>query len=168
MEVGLLLDDPNNLLEKLDINPGSTETQRKLQQRLASNNCWEGISLLVLGVHAGPSCTLDAACSPVNNLSVGNLLKNISITELKRFGVDLAVCLLKSGASCEDIEQRMEEPVIHVGLKVALDTGMSKSVSVIYKELYFTNTTITYSLRREEPFFSKSRFTWNKVAQIQP
>lgn len=130
MEVGLLLDDPNNLLEKLDINPGSTETQRKLQQRLASNNCWEGISLLVLGVHAGPPCTLDAACSPVDNLSVGNLLKNISITELKRFGVDLAVCLLKSGASYEDIEQKMKEPVIHVGLKVALDTGVSKFTSL--------------------------------------
>lgn len=81
----------------------------------------------MMGVHAGPPSTLDASAAscPVDNLSVGNLLKNITIAELKRFGVDLAICLLRSGASYEDIEKKMEKPVIHVGLKVALETGVS-------------------------------------------
>lgn len=90
-----------------------------------------------MGDHAGPPSTLDASAAscPVDSLSVGNLLNNITIPELKRFGVDLAICLLRSGASYEDIEEKMEKPVIHVGLKVALDTGVSKFTRYFYKYL---------------------------------
>nr|XP_034304939.1 uncharacterized protein LOC105330431 [Crassostrea gigas]XP_034304942.1 uncharacterized protein LOC105330431 [Crassostrea gigas]XP_034304948.1 uncharacterized protein LOC105330431 [Crassostrea gigas]XP_034304950.1 uncharacterized protein LOC105330431 [Crassostrea gigas] len=135
--------DPKNLLENSEILTGSIQTQRKLLQRLASNNCWEGVSLLVMGVHAGPPSTLDASAAscPVDGLSVGNLLNNITITELKRFGVDLAICLLRSGASYEDIEQKMEKPVIHVGLKVALDTGNISLIKLMFSQYLKTPET---------------------------
>jgi hypothetical protein len=117
--------DPRHLLEQCEIHPGSIQNQRKLLQRLANNNCWEGVSLLVQGIHAGPPSTLDASAAscPVDNLSVGTLLLNTSTADQRRYGVDLAICLLKSGASYQDIEQKMGKPVLHVGLTVALNTG---------------------------------------------
>lgn len=122
------------MLERSEIHPGPIPTQKKLLQRLASINCWEGISLLVTGVHAGPPSSLDASATscPVDNLSVGTMLQNTPTPQLVRFGVDLAVCLLKSGASYEDIEQKMKKPVIHVGLRVALDTGKQTCGFVIW------------------------------------
>ncbi|XP_061181485.1 TPR and ankyrin repeat-containing protein 1-like [Saccostrea echinata] len=128
--------DPNHVLEAAEIHPGSIQNQRKLLQRLANNNCWEGISLLVLGVHAGPPSSLDAAAAscPVDNLSVGTLLKTTPTSDLKRFGVELAICLLKSGASYEDIEQKMGKPVIHVGLTVALDTGNIHLIKLMFSQ----------------------------------
>lgn len=128
LEFYINADDPRHLLETNDIHPGSIQNQRKLLQRLANNNCWEGVSLLVLGIHAGPPSSLDASAAscPVDNLSVGTLLRSTSAADLKRFGIDLAICLLKSGASYEDVEKKMGIPVIHVGLRVALDTGKAE------------------------------------------
>ncbi|XP_062597185.1 TPR and ankyrin repeat-containing protein 1-like [Saccostrea cucullata] len=135
-----LRNDPNRVLETTEIHAGSIQNQRKLLQRLASNNCWEGVSLLVLGVHAGPPSSLDSAAAscPVDNLSVGTLLKTTPTPDLKRFGVELAICLLKSGASYEDIEQKMGKPVIHVGLTVALDTGNIDLIKLMFSQYLTT------------------------------
>lgn len=107
----------------LDI--GSIETQRNVIQRLVDINFWEGVSLLVTGIHKGPASKLDnsaSSCSAVG-VPVGRLLGNISKNDKQRFGVQLAQALLENGATIQEIEKSMEMPILHVGLKVAMETG---------------------------------------------
>ncbi|KAK3609568.1 hypothetical protein CHS0354_019581 [Potamilus streckersoni] len=94
-------------------------------QKLANTNSWEGVCLLVLGIHNGPSSLLDgiAAGCTFNKISVGNLLTNISNSEMNDWGSKLAVHMLKNGASSEEIGVQLKKPPVHVGIDVALRTG---------------------------------------------
>ncbi|XP_056000419.1 uncharacterized protein LOC125653487 isoform X3 [Ostrea edulis] len=117
----------------LDI--GSIETQRNVIQRLVDINFWEGVSLLVTGIHKGPASKLDksaSSCSAVG-VPVGRLLGNISKNDKQRFGVQLAQALLENGATIQEIEKSMEMPILHVGLKVAMETGNNALLKWLFK-----------------------------------
>ncbi|KAL3888661.1 hypothetical protein ACJMK2_001026 [Sinanodonta woodiana] len=94
-------------------------------QKLANTNNWDGVRLMVLGIHDGPSSLLDgiAARCTFEKVSVGSLLSSLSISELNAWGSKLAVHLLKNGASSEEIGVLLKKPPVHVGIDVALRTG---------------------------------------------
>ncbi|XP_062604973.1 uncharacterized protein LOC134266763 [Saccostrea cucullata] len=126
------------LLANLEHNIESlgAEVQEKILQRLASSQQWEGISLLVTGVHRGPESFLDYSFTNVSaeKISVGCLLKDLSITDLKGYGMQLAAALLKNGASYQDIELKWGSPVLHVVLVKTLETGNEELMKLILRK----------------------------------
>lgn len=121
----ILQDDCASLLASQELDPGSPEEQSVLLKILADRRCWEGVSLLVTGVHTGIKSSLDFSSPncPARDISVGILLKDLSENELKRNGIQLAVALLKNGALFSNIEIIWNSPVLHVVILKTLETG---------------------------------------------
>lgn len=121
----ILQDDCASLLASQELDPGSPEEQSVLLKILADRRCWEGVSLLVTGVHKGIKSSLDFSSPncPARDISVGILLKDLSDNELKRNGIQLAVALLKNGALFSNIEIIWNSPVLHVVILKTLETG---------------------------------------------
>jgi len=45
---------------------------------------------------------------------------------MRTWGSQLAIALIKNGASVQDIEDNLSMPLVHIGLTVALVTGKCK------------------------------------------
>lgn len=113
------------LAEHQELHAGSETDQRIILQQLAFTKSWEGVSLLVTGNHCGPRSSLDFSIPncPANDMWVGCLLMDLSVNDLRRYGMQLAVALLKNGADFGDIERTWRTPVIHVVITKTLETG---------------------------------------------
>ncbi|XP_062566534.1 uncharacterized protein LOC134228857, partial [Saccostrea cucullata] len=126
------------LAEHEELNPESLETdaQEKLLQGLASSHHWEGVSLLITGEHRGPKSSLDFSIPNVSakHVSIACLFEDLSISDLKRYGMRLAVALLKNGSPYQDIEEVFGIPAFHVVLIKTLETGYDGLI-----ELFFRN-----------------------------
>lgn len=126
MTDGCITEDCETLLaEHQELHAGSEQDQRTLLQQLAVTKCWEGVSLLVTGNHCGPRSPLDFSIPncPANGMWVGCLLMDLSVNDLSRYGMQLAVALLENGADFDEIERTWRTPVIHVVITKTLETG---------------------------------------------
>lgn len=134
--------DCDRLLEEhQELNPGPPEVQELLLQQLANRQCWEGVSLLVTGEHAGPRSSLDFStpnCS-ATKLSVGSLLQDLSTRDLRRYGMHLALALIKNGAPIQDIERKWGIPVLHVVSIKTLETGTVYCNHIIVKKFIWND-----------------------------
>ncbi|XP_062596607.1 uncharacterized protein LOC134258063 [Saccostrea cucullata] len=113
----------------------SIDTQKIVIQKLCDMDCWEGVSLLVVGIHSGPKSDFDKmlAEGSTTNVPVGKLLKNSSRKNLRTFGLQLAVALLDNGAPVLQLEQEMGKPMIHIGLKMYLETDKDTLLEWFFK-----------------------------------
>ncbi|XP_061186259.1 uncharacterized protein LOC133194291 [Saccostrea echinata] len=114
----------DTLKQYTHLTAGSVELQTAVVQKLAEENCWEGVSLLVTGIHDGPVSSLDKSASncSAQKVPVGKLLGDVSTESLKHYGIELAKVLLENGASVQGIEKYLKIPIVHVGVKIALET----------------------------------------------
>ncbi|KAL3888629.1 hypothetical protein ACJMK2_000994 [Sinanodonta woodiana] len=105
--------------------PDDLKVLSRTVQMLANVNNWEGVNLLVFGVHDGPCSVLDGAAKgcTFELISVGSFLINAYDSEMDEWRIKLAVHMLKNGASIEEIGVRLKKPPVHVGIDVALKTG---------------------------------------------
>ncbi|KAL3888631.1 hypothetical protein ACJMK2_000996 [Sinanodonta woodiana] len=105
--------------------PDDLKVLSRTVQMLANVNNWEGVNLLVFGVHDGPCSVLDGAAKgcTFELISVGSFLINAYDSEMDEWRIKLAVHMLKNGASVKEIGVRLMKPPVHVGIDVALKTG---------------------------------------------
>ncbi|XP_065937230.1 TPR and ankyrin repeat-containing protein 1 isoform X2 [Magallana gigas] len=124
------------LAEHQELHAGSEQDQRILLQQLAFTKCWEGVSLLVTGNHCGPRSPLDFSIPncPANDMWVGCLLMDLSVNDLSRYGMQLAVALLKNGADFDEIERTWRTPVIHVVITKTLETGYDELLTLTFNK----------------------------------
>ncbi|XP_060067394.1 TPR and ankyrin repeat-containing protein 1-like [Ylistrum balloti] len=132
-----LKDDPAEWLSTLLVPYSYPSLITRAVQQLAKSNQWEGTSLLVLGIHSGPSCPWEgiAKNTPTHHVMVAFLVKNMSrnTRDLKKWGHKLLVMLCKNGASIRDMEKGLETPAIHTGLQMALTTGQVDFLKYLFE-----------------------------------
>ncbi|XP_062605684.1 stress-induced-phosphoprotein 1-like [Saccostrea cucullata] len=125
------------LAEHEELNPESLEAdaQEKLLQRLASSHYWEGVSLLITGEHRGPRSSLDFSIPNVSAkyVSIACLFKDLSVPDLKRYGMRLAVALQKNGSPYQDIEEKFGAPALHIVLIKTLETGNDELIKLFFR-----------------------------------
>ncbi|KAK3102697.1 hypothetical protein FSP39_013218 [Pinctada imbricata] len=133
-------DDPNDCLDSIDP-PEEEHIQIRVLQRLASNGCWEGVSLLLIGEHRGPISNLDECFStcPTQSISVGSLILSMSDFQLRKWGQKLIITLLRNGASYTDMEYKIGKPVVHIGIQLSLRTGTTDLLKYMLKQYLNTD-----------------------------
>ncbi|CAC5364292.1 unnamed protein product [Mytilus coruscus] len=121
----LLCQDKGNTFKRNLQIPQDEATKEKVIQRLILNKSWANISYLVTGVYPGNNVDLAGSFSDLNFsfVPVGNLLRQISVSQKKSWGIQLAIALLRNGASYEQMEFDVGQAAIHIGVQDALETG---------------------------------------------
>ena len=97
------------------------------------------MSSVALIYFSGPSNDLESYClGEVNckGINVGALLRNISEPNLRAWGIELALSLLRGNASIHEISLSFGKPILHVGVRITLQTGNSVSMEATLSELF--------------------------------
>ncbi|XP_071113489.1 TPR and ankyrin repeat-containing protein 1-like isoform X1 [Haliotis cracherodii] len=116
--------EDDSVYNEIDL-PSSSQFWSSVLKNLAKSDRWQAVSLLILGLTNGQDCPLDCVASDASTagISVSGLLKHLPDVELKKWGIKLAICLLKKGAAMESISADVVEPVPITAVVSAIRTG---------------------------------------------
>ncbi|XP_045164107.2 TPR and ankyrin repeat-containing protein 1-like [Mercenaria mercenaria] len=127
----------NLLMDEMEIPDEEDEVWTKVVHKLASQNQWESISLLLTGYNEGVSSDLEnieVSTWKCDDLNIGVMLKSLTDTKIQAWGEDLAVALIDMGASVEKIGHQFGMPTLLYVVKLSLRLGVTELLSHILKE----------------------------------